>query len=224
MAIFFNDVEVLWIARFDYKSNWILSSHAHEDFYQLIYCLEGDCTLLLADGRQSVRSPLILFFPPGTRHGIGDISARGLKTLDTKFIVRSSELAALCENLPRVIPPTTNEIHNLLDDIRESGCREAPLFQEYCQALLGQILIRLVRISEGRKGDEQSSDRSPKKEALSPLTGRIVAYVERHYQEGITAEILEDHLHYSYRYLSKLSLRELGMTPAEYIDRYKGDL
>jgi quercetin dioxygenase-like cupin family protein len=51
MANCFNDIEILWVSRFDYRSDWILTPHVHEDFFQLIYCIDGSCTLIL-NGQQ----------------------------------------------------------------------------------------------------------------------------------------------------------------------------
>ncbi|MDR2534506.1 MAG: AraC family transcriptional regulator [Treponema sp.] len=221
MADCFNDIEVLWISRFDYKSNWQLSPHAHKDFYQLIYCINGDFTLTLDGGCRRINSPKILFFRPGMSHGFIDISGGGLKTLDTKFKVHSRKLAGYCKRLPGIIDITGEEIYNGLERIRENGNVREILYEENCQLLLGQILIELIRRTSQKETIERSPPDFLTHKNISPVIEKLLEYIKNHYQEHIDAAILEREMHYSYRYLSKIFHQEMNRTPVEFIEEYK---
>ncbi|MDY4609104.1 MAG: AraC family transcriptional regulator [Sphaerochaetaceae bacterium] len=217
----FNDIEVLWIARFDYKQNWLLSSHAHDDFFQLIYFVEGSCNVMLNGNAQRVESPAILFLPPAFEHGLSGVGAKGLKTLDTKFKVTNPALSEICRMIPPVMNIYEDDIYSALEEIRAEGEEQDYLYQEYCQLLLGRILIKLVRSSTSLKPDRTTQTSLTSGQERSLIASRIIGFLEHNYQKKITSDMLEDHIPYSYRYLSRLLEKEIGMTPIEYAEQYR---
>jgi AraC-like DNA-binding protein len=221
MADFFNDIEVLWISRFDYKPDWILASHAHKDFYQLIYCIDGSCTLLLNGRKHQISAPEVLFFPPNVKHGFIDITANGLKTLDTKFKIHSRKLSGYCKGLPCIIQVSSNEIYNQLETIHKNGNIQDILYEECCQLLIGQILIELMRETRETRAAEKPLPEFTEDRELSPIVTKIIEYIKAHYQERIDAGVLEKEMFYSYRYLSKFFHKEMNMTPIRFIESYK---
>jgi AraC-like DNA-binding protein len=221
MADCFNDIEVLWIARFDYKPDWILSSHVHQDFYQLIYCIDGSCTLVLNECRHRISAPALLFFPPKLRHGFVDITGNGLKTLDTKFKIHSKKLSGYSKALAPMISTPPAEIYDILEKIRKNGNARDVLYEEDCQLLLGQVLIELIRSTQKKKAAEEEIPSFPSDREMSPIVNKVFAFIRDNYQQRIDADLLESEMHYSYRYLSKLFLKDLQMTPVEYVERYK---
>ena len=221
MASFFNDVEVLWISRVDYKLNDNLSYHKHDDFYQLIYCIDGACTVEIDDVQRNIVSPVILFIPPGVDHGISDISAGGLKTLDTKFLISSDDLSSNCLNIPYVIKSVTKSVYALLTDIHRNGSARGTFYREYCDLLIGQILIKLIRRFSYNKEDIQHVTYLFQDRDLSQISTLIISIVKELYQSRITTAVFEDRVNYSYRYLSKKFHSETNMTPIEYVEYYR---
>jgi hypothetical protein len=84
MAGCFNDIEVLWIVRFDYKSNWQLSPYEHKNIYQFIYCMAGSFSLILNGESICIDSPVVLLFKPLVNHGFIDIHG-GLNSVCSPF-------------------------------------------------------------------------------------------------------------------------------------------
>ncbi|QQO10979.1 helix-turn-helix domain-containing protein [Breznakiella homolactica] len=225
MAECFNDIEVLWIARFDYKQDWMLSPHIHRDFYQLIYCIDGAATLILDNCSLPIRAPAILFFPPNAKHGFVDVGAGGFKTLDTKFRIHSRKLVRHCTGLPSIMREYPAEffdrIYDLLEKIRENGNLQEILYEENCRLLLGQILIELIRLGKEKPAEEKPLPNLIPDREVSPITQKILSFVELNYEKRIDAFLLESEMHYSYRYLSRIFFREMNMTPVEFIEAYK---
>lgn len=220
MASFFKDLEVLWIARFDYKSDWILSPHAHKDFYQIVYFIDGSCTVVIDGKKEIVPAPRVLFFSPNVKHGFIKITTKRLKTLDIKFRIHSKKLSGYCKKIPAVISVNNDDIYDLLEKIRLSGSARELFFEEECQLLLGKILIDLLRTVQGN-AEKPLPDFSGDRENLHPVTARVYEFIKNHYQEKIDAAFLEANLHYSYRYLSGHFRREMNMTPVEFAEVYK---
>jgi AraC-like DNA-binding protein len=221
MADFFNDIEVLWISRFNYKSDWILAPHAHKEFCQLIYCIDGSCSLLLDNQSYQISAPAVLFFPPNTKHGIINITTTGLKTLDTKFKIRSRKLLKYCRRLPYILTVPSNEIYNKLEAIHKNGIIRDALYEEYCQLILGQILIELMRETGGERLTEKPIPGFSEDPELSPLVSKVMEYIKTHYQERINTVVLEQEMFFSYRYLSKHFYNEMKMTPIQFAEKYK---
>ncbi len=217
----FNDIEVLWIARFDYKQNWLLSSHSHDDFFQLIYFVEGSCNVTLNGDVRRVESPAILFLPPSFEHGLSGVGVKGLKTLDTKFKITNPALSEICRLIPPAMTIYEDDIYSALEEIREEGEDRDCLYQEYCQLLLGRILIKLVRSSTSLRPDKALPATLSPGQDRSLIVSRIIGFLEHNYQKKITSDMLEDHIPYSYRYLSRLLEKEIGMTPIEYAEHYR---
>lgn len=217
----FNDIEVLWIARFDYKQNWLLSSHVHEDFFQLIYFVEGACDVVINGNVQRVESPAILFLPPSLEHGISSVDIKGLKTLDTKFKVTNSSLSEICLQIPPVMKIYEDDIYSMLEEIREEGEEQDMLYQEYCQLLLGRILINLVRRNTSFEPEKTAQTTLASGQDCSLITSKVIGFIEHNYQRKVTSAMLEEHIPYSYRYLSRLLEREIGMTPIEFAEHYR---
>jgi len=222
MGAFFNDIEVLWISRFDYKPGWILSIHAHKDFFQLIYCLKGSCTLSLDNKQYKIISPTVLLFPPGTKHGFSNIAKEGMKTLDTKFFIHSQQLFKICSHLPCVINDKIENIYDLLEVIRNCGNRKDLFYQENCQILLGEILLKLICTRLPPKEESHTTvSLITQEQNLSPICKHIISFIEQHFQEPLNSDILEKESNYSYRYISRIFKQEVKMTPFTFVEKYR---
>ena len=222
MYEFFNDVEVLQTARFDYQQGGILDPHAHKDFYQLIYCFDGTCTVVLNKREYSLSgSPVVIFIRPHVRHGLKNFCPKGLKTLEIKFKIHSRNLAEYCKTLPYLIPVSTGEIYEGLERIRKNGMTMEFLFRENCNIMLGQILITLIRVVVPHKQETATdSDLIPPRN-VSSLTAKVIDYIKTNDNNRISAQTIENEMHYTYRYISKLFAEEMGMTPIDYIEHCK---
>lgn len=218
-----NDLEILWISRFDYNKNWLLEAHSHNDFYQLIYCFEGKGTFLNQNKTTSnFNSPTIFFIPPKTTHGITNLS-NGLKTIDIKFKIINRDFKAKCDAL---IPIRSTlfgqELLETLDKIREEGLEKFPFYQSYSRLLLGLILINLIRQNLIEEEFTAANKGIP---YLNPdysvEVTKIIAYIENNYSNKIISDDLEKVIHKSYRYISKLFIKEINMTPMVYCRNFR---
>lgn len=215
-----SDIEVLWISRFDYKYDWVLDNHYHEGFYQLIYLVEGNCEVCIDDRIEKINAPAILFFKPAVIHGLRNIGIKGLCTLDTKFKIFNEMLAKYCDVLPSVIKTSDEMILSLLEDIRKEGLKLDMLYRENCQFLFGQVLVRLIRsLNMKEKRIMISIGKGPME--ISDVSSELLKYIHNNYFKRITSIDLEQTVSYTYRHILKVFRKDLGLTPMEYLYRYR---
>lgn len=219
----FSELKIFWISRFDYQQSWELTIHKHEDFFQLIYCFDGGCTVNLDKDRNLlVEAPAILFFPPGTEHGFSSVSPKGMKTIDAKFSISENALAANCRSLIPIISTVFGkDLLFTLEKIREEGQLKDMFYQEYSRLLLGIILINLIRQNLPESELRVSEGVPFLDNSLSLVSQRIVALIENNYKRTLTSEDFEKSLNFSYRYLSKVFLHDTNYTPVDYFRFYK---
>lgn len=217
---YFNDVEILWISRYDYKQGWRLKTHIHSH-YQMIYVIGGSGTGMINEKKENLESHKLMFLPPNAEHSIDSIGHDGLKTLDVKFIVRSRRLEERLLIIPSFFQVVDDEFRDMLERIRIEGDEQDYEFHALSSLYLGTLLIKLIRMQYPRKKRMVPNLNYYYSENLSPLLVRVMAYIENNYEREIKSSDLEQSVNCSYRFLSKKSKVETGLTPMELATLYR---
>ena len=222
MSKLFRDVQVLWISRFDYECDWYLKSHAHADFYQLMYMYQGSCEITVNNKLFTVEAPQVLFLPPGITHGITRILSSRLITLDVKFIVHDRPSIDMLKMIP-FVQVSRNELpKQLLEQIRDEGQGRMRGYQDVCSALLSLLLLMMVRWQDG--DDVQlyaaaGSSVTGRPKAMHPMTDAVIRFLREQSTPQVTAADFEHHLNHSYRYISDVFRRDMHKTPMMYLQQ-----
>ena len=217
----FMDLSILWISRYDYLNGWILDSHYHDGYHQLIYCISGEAIAYSNDEKHKLESHTIQLINPGVVHSIESVSKNGLQTLDIKFIVNNEDLSKRLKEIPSFIDVDDDCFRNLLEKIRIEGDRRQYEYMSYCQLLLGELLVELLRT---QKKTDTKIDRPVNfyyKENISEIGNRIMNYISDHYTERLASADFARDLNFSYRYLSRILINDIGMSPIEYLEYYR---
>lgn len=223
----FDDVTILWGARFDYQEDWILVPHCHPDFYQIIYCISGSAIAEIRDdsgygfNEYRLEPSTLLFLKPSVVHGLRDVCPDGLKTLDMKFLVNTESLRNKLSSFPSVMDINDDNIRLNLDSIRREADQEDVEYHTYCQLLLGIVLVRLIRLTSPRTTHQNLISDIFHCDDLSPQLTRIVAFIENNFDKRITAETWERSLNYSYRQLCNFTKDGFGLTPKDLLEEYR---
>lgn len=218
----FNDISVMWISRFDYLEGEYLPPHTHFDYYQMIYFLSGQCTVTINQELCHIDRPCILFVPAGIDHAISNISGTGIKTLDIKFRINSAKLRDKCVDI-NYLNFDFDQVwfKNTFETILEEGVGKDYEYQSYCQLLLGEILLKLTRCSKGINFIPVDKSQCFEPEHASMLVVKLIAYVENNYKKDLNCSDFEDAMHFSYRYLSRITSKELGLSPYAMVEQYR---
>jgi len=135
-------VDVLWIARYDYRPGWSLPVHSH-DYLQMILFLDGQGTFALSDDTFPIRGGELFLIRSGENHGLRAESL--VRTLDVKFRVEPGELEQALRSAARMMVWHEPSLAARLERIRTEGERKPAFYRELCSVLLTEILYQYLR-------------------------------------------------------------------------------
>ncbi len=218
----FSDLSILWIGRYDYPAGRELGMHSHSGYHQLLYCVGGEAVVMHDQHDFPFHRHSMHLIQPGNQHGIRPIAHGTLETLDIKFIVNNEELAMKLTALPPVMEAPDDKFRNMLEKIRKVGDERNVEYMAMCQLLLGQLLLELMKLNANSSTEEREMpDNLYYPENISDISKKIIEYIAENYREKIKAQDFEHYMNLSYRYLSKLFINDLDMTPMDYLEYYR---
>ena len=177
-------VDVLWIARYDYRPGWVLQLHDH-DYMQMILFLEGKGVFTVAGQPFSISGGELFLIRSNEIHGFhADSLAR---TLDVKFRVAQGDLSSRLGSAPRVIHCIGPGIATRLERIHAEGEKKSSFYREVCSAQLTEILYLYLRHDSG-DSTLNHSDVTAGPAAHDQVLMRALAYIHAEYRSTLTIE------------------------------------
>lgn len=199
----------------------------HHDFYEIYFLLSGDVTYTIESRLYRVMPGEMLLINPRELHQVcirPEMSAYERYTLwvDPQLIRR---LSSGRTDLSRCFDPERPHYGNLLKLKQEEQLLIQALFeklwQEYDSAgygsdllresLLTQLLVQVNRMAEQDRGPYEESSRSSK------MVAAAVEYVNRHYGEPLSLDLLAEQCFVSKYHLSHEFNRHVGTSVHRYI-------
>lgn len=218
----FSDISILWVGRYDYPDGGFLGDHSHSGYHQLLYCVGGEAVVNQDGESYQFHKHSIQMIQPGRLHGIQPLKHGPLQTLDIKFIVNNEELQAKLDMLAPVLETPDDRFRNLLERIRKEGDARGTEYMAYSQLLLGMLLIELMKLNaDSGQNENEFSDNLYYPENISDISMKIIGYISENYRNKIKTGDFEQHMNFSYRYLSKVFMKDLDMTPMDYVEYYR---
>jgi AraC-like DNA-binding protein/quercetin dioxygenase-like cupin family protein len=218
MALLSLDVELLWVARYDYEPGWRLPLHAHADYFQLLYIAGGTGRALSGTEQVRFAAGQLLFVRPGLSHGLEANAASTVRTLDTKFIIRHAPLRQACERLNFCHPEAEPRIAALLEAMHAAARQHEPLTVEFCQTLLEQVLLLLLQKKSPGSSSEIPETTGPDRD---DLCGHMEKFLRENCAEKIDQRVLSEKFHYSYRHLHAVWLKRHRESPLQALWNYR---
>ena len=209
-------VDVLWIARYDYRPGWSLPLHSH-DYIQMILFLDGTGTFTIGEQAFPIRGGELFLIRSGETHGLRAASL--VRTLDVKFRVEPGELSQLLGSAARMLEWHEPSLAARLERIRTEGEQKPPHYRELCSILLTEILYLYIRQDlRTELSDEASLD------AVLPrdqLLERAVACVRSKYQTQLTVRDIASAAGCTDRTLRLHFQNVIQMRPLAYLQRHR---
>lgn len=201
----------------------------HHDFHELYFLISGDVTYTIESRQYHVLPGDLLLISPQELHQIcirPEMSAyeRYVLWVDPQLLSRvSTPLSNLSENLA----PRSTKHENLLRLKPEDRSRVQKLFeqlwQEYenesygsdllRQSLLIQLLVTINRLAADPSGHLEGMTHSSK------AVSEVVDYVNLHYNEPLSLDMLADLVYVSKYHLSHEFNRQVGTSVYRYIQK-----
>lgn len=196
----------------------------HHDFYEVYLLISGDVTYTVEGQLIHIYPGDILLISPRELH---QVFIRNENCLYERLVLWVSphllkQLSSQASDLTRVLSPARPGYRNKLRPTAEEYSRIRTLMemlyqearQEYfgtdllCRSLLTQILVVINRLAEDTTGQE---------DIPIGTVSRITEYINRHYNEPITLDILSERFYLSKYHLCHAFKEQAGTSVYHYI-------
>lgn len=197
---------ILWVAKsYTLPENGI-KSHSHP-FCHMLYAAKGEAAFCCGNENFTFREGEVILVPKDVKHSYKNETDRIFEYLEIKFAPGHNFEERL--NLPGVIRSDEKLAGSLftqiVSDYEDAGHASEEATASYLDALLHVIT------SESRKKSSKSS-RYIDITGFSPLSVRIISYLEEHFQENFSLDTLAEDLQYNKTYLCKAFRDDTGAT------------
>ena len=207
------NIEILWIARYNYKDGWYVALHKH-DFFQIIYALEGRGSITIDDDSYTLHERDFIIIKPHTNHGIIADKNSPFFTLDIKFRILQESLKDMILECKTVKKDTNGSIVRILEEIRLEGMRKEDWFRQVASLKMETTLYEIIR-------EAPSVDLRYEPIVLKNTHHDIVVktknFLENHFAQDIHIPFIAAEFGYSPEHLSKLFKQSTGETLHSYL-------
>ena len=227
MPLLTQDIEPLWIARYDYEPLWHLPPHAHDDYFQIILIVSGTGEAVIGTDPRAFGPGQLLFLRPRLVHSLTAGPNEPVRTLDTKFLLHRKNLRTACRRLASFHPQVDERVVALIEAIHAEARRHGPFSNALCQTLFGQLLLRLLDAAPTGAAVRAPTHLPAPPPAASTSTDDLAQRLERYLRENCAQPIdqqkLSAALHYSYRHLHNVWLKHHRESPLQALWHYRVD-
>lgn len=208
------DVKVLWLAESAYHADASLKEHAHPDYYQVHYILEGHGIFLIGGEQVDFEPGLFFFAAPGVTHGIRSIQEESNQTarlLEVKFSVFDAGLTTELAKQPAIGRGTEHLQRLLYETFLESVKPDL-----YAEKLVSHLFAAwLYQVMREHRNACQDAGRKP--DIPRPVS-YLKQYLDEHFAEDVSLHTLAEVTGYSKNYLCRMFHEGTGMTINAYLN------
>ena len=201
-------LQILWVTKAETGANAGVKNHAHP-YYHMFHVTEGVYRFMAGGDNYDLAEGQTLLVPPQVEHGY-TVSADGNGCcLEVKFALSQSAMdAQLSKGGVRIVD---NRLVELL--FRQIIQEYAVLGKKADDAAASYLAVLLSALGEEERHQKQSHQfRYLDASAYSPLSQRIVRYLEAHYSEDLSLDALAASMDYNKSYLCVAFKKDTELT------------
>jgi len=219
---------IIWASSIIYSQNTIVSLHEHT-YYHYFYVKSGSGTIRINNSLYDLKCGYIYMMPPFTPHEIRS-SENGLESYEVKFEITDPAAFGNIDDFPdslcfgaygaeQVFEGMFFELASTAPSGEVSaGKGESDKYSETILSLkLAEMLMLLLR------ADEQLKNTEPQNSVYSGKFAKVLEYMDEHHAEDISLEKLASLVHCEKSYFLKKFKHETGLTPMNYLRRFRID-
>lgn len=208
--------KLLYVSTAKYGGDWFSTLHTHK-CAELFYVVGGRGQFLVCDESLTIGAGDMVIVNPYVEHTETSLAANPLE-----YIVMG------IEGLELNMDDTSGNSYCIIDfqdDSREVQFYLKSMlleieqkntgFETVCQDLLDILLIKLLRKTNFSKMLASARD------DLSADTVAVRRYIEGHYREALTLDILAEKVHINKFHLAHIFSKEFGISPINYIQKLR---
>jgi AraC family transcriptional regulator of arabinose operon len=212
-------LRVLWVAGINYSKNSGVNPHVHDDFYQLLFVMEGEGTITINQHSFPSLAGHCYLIPQGVEHSFR--FTQETTTLDFKFILEK-ELADVIlagnQTGPFFVTNKSEFMHLFQLSCSHLQAHPSTLLPYQIDAGFKYSLLSMMqdkstlKISAGWQSPG-SLESSPD----HPGIQQLMDYLKKNLQSKVNLEDIANHMGFHPHYLIELFRRHLGTTPIQYL-------
>ncbi|WP_409342601.1 AraC family transcriptional regulator [Paenibacillus sp. MBLB4367] len=202
-----------------HKEGDIVNEHFH-DVYQILYSLEGEGTVTLEQQQYRFEPDHALIIPPSAKHSVKSSSRLTLLVLAfDASIFKADSLGSLLQAsfsasaYRKLNSFTANELRQLLRKMLFEQSKQDSLYPLAIRIALIEILLVIARSMQSQAADSNSL-----------RADRIRAYINSHYFEKLSADVIGLRMGISARYVNTIFKEQYGITPTQYLSDVRIEL
>ncbi len=205
------EATLLYISSSRYGPDWHSITHSHR-FTELFYVVGGSGRFQVENSSFPVCEGDLVILEPGTEHTEIGTPAAPLEYIalgvDGFFLPRDGASQLPWRHLT-FRGSQVDILHLLRDMLRETEGKQTG-YEQICQSLLTVVLVRIAR----RVG---FATEVVQRHNVSRESTAARRYIDNHYRENLTLEILAEAVHISKYHLAHVFSREYGISPINYM-------
>ena len=181
----------------------------------IIYCTEGEGTLIVEGNKYTIRPYQGFFIPADTPHEyytVGDLWDTHWLTLGGKGVNEILSLFGFTKAQVYTLSDVTR-LNHLFKKIYSVMKSDKLYGNYYAGGFAYDFLVEFYRLANNKASEEQSG--------ANPTILSAVNYITSHYTEEITLEQLSLTAGVTKQHLCKLFKKNFGMRPVEYITKFR---
>ena len=194
-----------------YGGDWHSTPHSH-DYTELFYIVGGDGQFQINEQIFPVRAHQLVVVNPNIVHTEVSYEAHPLEYI--VLGVEGLELSIPGSGEDRYCVysfPAQNEVLECMQRILQEMQEGPPEYQTLCLAYMDIIMVQLIRSAS--TSVTQTHSRFP----TNRQCAAVRHYIDRHYKESITLDILADKVSINKYYMAHAFRQEYGISPINYL-------
>lgn len=199
------------VASAKYGGDWYSIPHAH-NYTELFYIIGGDGQFQIGDMLFPVQSHQLVVVNPNILHTEVSYEAHPLEYI--VLGIEGLELSSPGTDEARHCIysfPAHNAVLSCMQSILREMQERGPEYETICLAYMDIIMVQLIR--NASVSVTQTHSRFP----TNRQCAAVRQYIEQHYKESITLDLLAEKVSINKYYMSHAFKREYGVSPINYL-------
>lgn len=203
--------KLLNVASSQYGGDWHSVPHTHNHL-ELFYIIAGKGQFLIEDQLYPVNVNNLVIINPNVIHTEVSLNAQpleyivlGIEGIELTTGENSNGRFCILDDFESVEIPTC--LRNILREME----LKSPGYEDICQAFMEILVIRLMR------NTDLSVPTEPQVISKNRQCAAVRRYIDLHFKEPLTLDLLAEEAHMNKYYLSHAFKREYGSSPINYM-------
>lgn len=190
--------------------------HAHDDFYQFIYCKSGEGSVTVSGIEHDMSRGRACIVKPGENHSL--TQKNGMHLIEMKFFISDELLDKRVKLLPTYLKLEDNEDVSFRVQRLADKWNKRRIYNIESEASEAFLIFADILWQYGVDSDFSATMAHGASESSNIAFYKVIDYIERHYKEPITLDDLCRVVHFAKSHLTQRFKEKWGIPPIQYVN------